>query len=73
MHTAELYYPLSVILKDTTMKILIGTDLETLVTYSSLCFWVATTGTESPMEEKKKKLKAVKREVQRIFKKKVLN
>ena len=54
MHTAELYYPLSVILKDTTMKILIGTDLETLVTYSSLCFWVATTGTESPMEEKKK-------------------
>ena len=53
------------------MKILIGTDLETLETYSSLCFWVATTGTESPME--KKKLKAVKGEVQRIFLKRVLN
>ena len=54
--------------KDITTKILIGTDLETLETYSSLCFWVAITGTESPVEEKK--LKAVKGEVQRIIKKK---
>lgn len=58
--------------KDSTMKILIRTDLRTLVTHSSLYFWVATTGTLNLLRREKKKkqnLKAVK-ELQRIKKKK---